>query len=64
MKCITIYCEDCKSKWVAVRFPVSVDTLERLIDEIACMICNGDNLSVFSLPEWEESNGPDPSVES
>ena len=38
---------------VAVRFPISVDTLERLIDEIACIGCNGNNLSVFNLPEWE-----------
>tara|TARA_R110000824_G_scaffold400948_1_gene610037 strand:- start:621 stop:800 length:180 start_codon:yes stop_codon:yes gene_type:complete len=56
MKSITLYCEDCKSKWVAVRFPVSVETLELLIDEVACITCNGKNLSVFSLPEWEKSN--------
>ena len=64
MRCLTLYCEDCKSKWVAVRFPVSVDTLERLIDEIACITCNGKNLSVFNLPEWEKSNGPDPCIKS
>ena len=43
---LDLYCEDCEFGWVAAKFPIDVVTLEKLT-ESKCIICHGDNVSVF-----------------
>ena len=45
-KYLKLFCEDCKSMWVAGRFPMSVSKVEKIM-ESKCLICESTNLSVF-----------------